>query len=245
MPRRERTLGFHVASALLGTGDLHPGGATESERLVAALAAEAPGRALEIGAGAGRSTARLQQAGFDVTVVERDPRLAARLANRGVRVISASLSGVTLERPVDVVLAESVLYGMPLDESFSSIWNLLRPGGLLGFIDMVWTSRATADGAADISDRSLAAFGIAMASREPLTWQDWRSRLVAQGFRICDERRLGDGSPRGSQATRAGWRARLRHPLAALALARYQRRARSIQPPAGWLESWSCVAERL
>lgn len=82
------------------------------------LARSAPdGRVLELGAGAGRLTAAFAAAGLEVTAVERDPSMLARLRARvddRVAVVEADVTALPELEPAGVVvLAASLLNELP------------------------------------------------------------------------------------------------------------------------------------
>ncbi|MBE3596209.1 MAG: methyltransferase domain-containing protein [Hydrogenibacillus sp.] len=101
--------------ALLGIDDAHPGGAAASEEMLAAMQSVAglsPGaRVLDVGCGTGASAVRLARAGYDVTAVDRDPRMVERTKLR--------LSGNKLT--ADVRQADTRCLPFP-DGSFDVVW---------------------------------------------------------------------------------------------------------------------------
>lgn len=61
---------WHVAAARLGEGDLHPGGADATGRLLGWLDELPPGDVLEIGPGLGLSALRVQARGRRVEAID-------------------------------------------------------------------------------------------------------------------------------------------------------------------------------
>ncbi len=232
---------FHHAMTELGSRDLHPGG-EDATRLLLSWLPRPPAKVLEVGAGAGATARRLAGAGYDVTALEPDPVLFRRLAAvPGVFARNEPLeAGAGLH---DAVLAESVLYALPLDRAFRKVRGLLRDGGVLCFVDMVWTPSADPAAVPRLHDATRDAFGLAVASREPLAWSDWRAALASAGFRVREERRLGAGSP-GVQSRSRGRAVlgALRHPSLVADLLRFRRASRRLRVPPGWVESWACCA---
>jgi hypothetical protein len=145
----------------------------------------------------------------------------------------------------DAIVAESVLYAL-VPGAFETLFSLLVPGGRLAFVDMVWTELASVEGAARLHDLTVERYGIAVASRQHLTWADWRRLVEGAGFSLEEERYLGPGSP-GGPSTPSRWDRALRllrAPWLALDLARMRAQAREPLVPAGWTESWACLARR-
>lgn len=226
----------------MGSRDLHPGG-IEATRLLCSWLPPPPATVLEVGAGAGATSRRLAASGYAVTALEPDPILFRSLA--AVPGIAARNEPLEDCRGVhDAVVAESVLYALPLDLAFGQVRRLLRDGGVLCFVDMVWTDSADPTLVPELHDASQAEFGLAVASREPLVWQDWRAALESGGFRVLEERRLGPGSPGGMTRGPFGRRALAfaRRPSLLADLARFRRASRRLRMPRGWTESWACRA---
>lgn len=241
---------YHRVQALLGRGDLHPGGEAGSQHLIGWISEVAPVRVLEIGAGAGLSTQRMRARGWEVTALEPDPVLASRLkAVNGVRVMQCGVESLEPEGgaiPFDAVLAESVLYGADLSVALAKIHSVLRPGGVLALSEMVWAPGTSAELAARTHDESLRRYGIAGTSRTPWAWGDWRQAIREAGFELAREECLGEGSPGG--ATDGGRWAALRGLLARpgliLDLARHRLALRDEVLDNRHFESWRALARR-
>lgn len=242
---------YHRVQALLGRGDLHPGGAAASARLIGWIAETAPRRVLEIGAGAGLSTRRLRERGWDVTALEPDSVLASRLrAMTGVHVLEGRVESLGLDTyPAlfDAVLAESVLYGTSLPTALRQIHDALRPGGVLALSEMVWAPGTSASLAEQTHDESKRRYGIAGVSRAPWGWADWRRMLNDAGFELLREERIGEGSPGGASAS--GWLAAVRGLLAQPGLivdvVRFRRQIRDEGLNNRHFESWIALARSL
>jgi SAM-dependent methyltransferase len=237
-------LSFHEALGVLGIGDLHPGGAEATSFLLDEVAKEHPRLVLEVGAGIGRTTSRMRSRGWQVVSLEPNGVLRERFTSQhpaGAR--AASLEAFAgAPGTFDAAIAESVLYSMSLPAVFATLHRLVRPNGLVAMVDLVWTSEADPTVAARIHDETSARYGIPMASRERLTWTDWQTSLRKAGFVSVAERRL----ERGARAVRQiGWRAAVRHPVAAATLLRYRFLTRRVAVPPGWLESWMSVWRRV
>jgi len=239
---------YHELMALLGVGDLHPGGVPATEFLLGELAKENPRVVLEVGAGAGRTTERMLKRGWRVTAVEPSAVMCAKLEARcGIAARQASFESFDAgESRFDAVIGESVFYALDPERSVAKLRDLLRPGGLLALSDMIWTDAATPDVAASVHDRSLRAFGIAMAPRDARAWPGWRSALGEAGFSEVVTRRVEPGA--GEPARRA-WRARvalglLTHPGLVPLYLSYRAQQGRAWAPRGWLESWLSVWRR-
>jgi SAM-dependent methyltransferase len=239
-------LALHEALAVLGVGDLHPGGSVATDFLLRELDKAAPSRVLEIGAGIGCTTRRLLERGWQVTAIEPNPILRAALENRSaVRAYPGTFETFDAVEPFDAVIAESVFYRLDLPHAFARARRLLRPGGLLALVDMVWTDAASADATAALTAQSERTFGIPIASFERLTWAGWRRELSSAGFAEVAAKRVGSW---GSRDPRRWWRMLrngTRHPRALAQYLSYRAATRIDSVPNGWLESWMSVWRRI
>jgi SAM-dependent methyltransferase len=234
-------LNYHQFRARLGMGDLHPGGASATLRIIHWLTELDVGRVLEVGAGIGNTAERMASRGWDVTALEPDPVLFARLRRRlGVRARCEQFLDHRPAAAYDAIVAESVFFQMNLAEVFAHARSLLRPGGYLSFVEAVWTERVNAEISSHLHETTENLFGIAVGSREPMTWRDWSSELSACGFETLHAVLL----PRGSagRPPTANWPASItaliRDPRLALWSARYRARKRFARMPPGVQESW-------
>ena len=233
--------GYLQYRARLGEGDLHPGGAPATARLLELLSARGTQRVLEVGAGVGNTSARMIARGWDVTALEPQPELFGILA---ARVGAAACRTAFLEHAsttaYDAIVAESVLFQLDLPRSFAHARALLRPGGCLALVDAVWRAGVSPDESRAWHERTQELFGIAVASRAPHTWADWVQQLQAAGFHTEHAERLRPGAA-GHPPTRS-WRRTLgavaRDPRLALWAAAYRLRKRRLHMPGGLLESW-------
>jgi len=232
---------YHQFRARLGMGDLHPGGAPATLRILRWLQELHVERVLEVGAGIGNTATRMTALGWDVTAIEPDPVLFARL-NRRLGA-SARCEQFLMHRaavPYDAVVAESVFFQMDLKEVFAHARALLRPGGYLAFVEAVWTEGVDAATSARLHETTQHLFGIPVGSREPMSWRDWSRQLEMAGFETAHAERL----PRGSAgypptANRpASIMALIRDPRLALWTVRYRARKRVARMPPGVQESW-------
>jgi SAM-dependent methyltransferase len=242
-----RRLAYHETMGILGVGDLHPGGLVATQFLLAELDRKNPRDVLEIGAGIGLTTARLIERGWHVVSIEPNEVLRQVLESRLHRRICSdtfeSFSGA--DASYDAVIVEGALYRMDLAAAFAKVHRLLRPGGLLALVDMVWTEAADPKMVASIYDQTLTAFGIPMASRDRLTWYDWKRLLGDVGFSAIAERKVQSSDWRSQGRTRAAAAvAALRHPVATLQHLSYRFQRRPPSAPPGWLESWMSVWKR-
>ncbi len=176
-------------------GDLHPGGAPATLKILQWLTERNVHRVLEVGAGIGNTAARMAALGWDVTAIEPDPVLFTRLRRRLGR--SARCEGFLEHQPAapyDAIVAESVFFQMNLVQVFAHARTLLEPGGHLAFVEAVWTEQITAAVSSELHDTTQRVFGIPVGSREPLTWRDWCGLLSDFGFETIH----GELLPRGS-----------------------------------------------
>jgi SAM-dependent methyltransferase len=236
-----RKLAFHEALGVLNVGDLHPGGAAVSEYLVSEIERIRPRRVLEVGAGIGFTTARMLKRGWTVTPLEASEVLRRRLRRR-VGLAAARARFEDFEAAAgsfDAVIGESAFYGMDVAVAFAKVHALLRRGGILASLDMLWTEKAEASAVVQIHDETKRVFGIPVASRNVVTWSDWKNLLRAAGFEEVNSRRLPPGS------LYADWRTKLtilssapRHPVAFAQYLRHRYLALAPRVPAGWTETW-------
>jgi len=234
-------LKYHQFRARLGMGDLHPGGIGATETMLGWLQQQRVQRVLEIGAGIGNTAARMAELGWDVTALEPDAVLFARLrCRRGLQARSETFLQHTTPRRYDAIIAESVFCMLDLARVFAHAKALLKPGGHLAFVEAVWTDQVCAAQSRQWHETTLRLFGIPVGSREPLTWRDWCTQLHAAGFGTVHAERL----PRGSAGhpPSADWRASavalLRDPRLMLWMARFRFRKHLARMPRGVLESW-------
>jgi SAM-dependent methyltransferase len=221
-------------------GDLHPGGAPATSRVLGWLAERGVRRVLEVGAGIGNTAMRMLELGWDVTAIEPDPVLFDRLQRRlGGRARCEAFLTHESSEPYDAIIGESVFFQMDLVQVFSRARALLGPGGYLACVEAVWTARITAAISRDLHETTQRLFGIAVGSREPLTSQDWSRLLTEAGFEVLQAERLPRGSA-GHPPT-ADWRASfgaiVRDPRLLLWVARFRSRKRRVAMPAGIQES--------
>jgi SAM-dependent methyltransferase len=241
-----RGLALHEALALLNIGDLHPGGSATTDFLLRELDRAAPRRVLEIGAGIGVTTQRLLARGWQVTAIEPNPVLRGLLENRSAaRVHAGTFETFDDAEPYDAVIAESVLYRLNLEQTFRHVHRLLRPGGLLALVDMVWTDAASPEATAALVARSERSIGIPIASVERLTWGGWRQALASAGFTEEAAQRVGSTGKRSLRRWGMILRNGARHPPALLGYLKYRALARVPSVPPGWLESWRSVWKRI
>jgi len=238
-------LKYHQFRARLGMGDLHPGGAAATAKLLEWLAERQVRRVLEVGAGIGNTAARMLDLGWEVTAIEPDPVLFATLRRRlGTRARCESFQSHATSEPYQAILGESVFFQMDLRQVFAHARALLAPGGYLGCVEAVWTAQVTAATSNELHENTQRLFGIAVGAREPLTCQDWSRLLSEAGFEMQQAERL----PRGSAGhpPSSDWRssvgAVLRDPRLLLWAARFRERKRRARMPAGVQESWLFLA---
>jgi SAM-dependent methyltransferase len=243
-----RSPAFHELMALLGVGDLHPGGLQATRFLLSELARYRVRRVLEVGAGMGLTTERMIRSGLEVTAVEPNPILHRLLEERlGVAAHQMSFEAFDdRDATYDAVLAEGVLYKLGPASSAAKVHRLLRPGGILAFVDMLWTRSAKADVVAFLHDQTNEVFGIPMVPRDVVTWEEWKSVLRELGFseivtKAVDPVELpADGRSRRARIALG----LLKHPGLLPSFLGYRSYRRIPWAPPGWLESLTSVWQR-
>jgi protein-L-isoaspartate O-methyltransferase len=78
----QRRVAYHEMMGILGVGDLHPGGHVATDFLLGELDKGTPRMVLEIGAGAGQTTARMMKRGWSVMPIEPSAVLCESLKAR-------------------------------------------------------------------------------------------------------------------------------------------------------------------
>jgi SAM-dependent methyltransferase len=241
-------LKYHQFRAKLGMGDLHPGGPPATAKILQWLTERNVRRVLEVGAGIGNTAVRMADLGWNVTAIEPDPILFAKLQKRlGASARCESLLDHGSTAPYDAIIAESVFFQMDLAQVFAHARALLKPSGYLAFVEAVWTERITTAKSRELHDATKRLFGISVGSREPLTWTDWSGHLRDCGFETVHAELLPRGSA-GHPPT-VHWPASIlamaRDPRLALWMARYRVRKRSARMPPGIQESWIFLGRNL
>lgn len=234
-------LKYHQFRGRLGMGDLHPGGAPATARILQLLRERGVRQVLEIGAGIGNTAVRMLDLGWDVTALEPDPVLFETLRKRlGGSARCESFLVHEAVVPYDAIVAESVFCMLDLPRTFAHARALLKPGGYLASVDAVWTDGVSAAQSKAWHEQTLRLFGIPVASRERLTWADWLRYLHDCGFETQCAERLPRGSaghpPTASPGATIA--AVLRDPRLMLWMVRYRARKRIARMPGGVLESW-------
>ncbi len=243
-----RSLAFHEMMGRLGVGDLHPGGRPVSSLFEEQLRAHGVRRVLEVGAGIGVTTERLLKAGFDVSPLEPNAVLRGALTRRlGVRVHGTTFEAFDdRDGSYDAVLAEGVFYALGLHTSVAKVHRLLRPGGMLASVDLLWTDAAKPDAVAFIHDQTRAVFGIPMAPRDIVTAADWGRALRAAQFAEVLTRKIDPADFDADARSRRKQIALglLAHPALLPLYLKYRLYQQVSWAPAGWLESWATVWTR-
>jgi predicted O-methyltransferase YrrM len=242
-----RRLAFHEVMGVLRVGDLHPGGPLATEFLLDEIAKRKPRDVLEIGAGIGFTTDRMIKLGWNVVPIEPNRILRGILNDRvAIKVHPDSLETFQSgDATYDAIIAESALYGMNLPSAFPKLHRMLRPGGVLASVDMVWTEAAEPATVAAVHDETKRLFGIPMASRERVTWSDWKKLLTGAGFvQVVEKQFRGDAWRTNKRDRLISVGTALRHPLATLQHLHYRWLSRRDRIPPGWVETWMAVWQR-
>ncbi|MBT9252233.1 MAG: class I SAM-dependent methyltransferase [Brockia lithotrophica] len=142
-PEAHRRTPYMELIARLGAPDAHPGGAPASRAFVSFVRRLVPpgARVLEVGAGAGKTAARLARLGYCVVAVEREPAflpILRRRAERRPKFTVVCADAVRLPFPdasFDAIVAESVLLFLP-PRALRELRRVLRPGGRLFALEL-------------------------------------------------------------------------------------------------------------
>lgn len=90
---------------------------------------------LDLGAGTGKLTEVLVDAGYAVTAVEPLPQMLDRLRIGGVRCVAGRAERIPLrDRSFDAVFAGQAFHWFQPDQALPEIARVLRPGGRLGLL---------------------------------------------------------------------------------------------------------------
>lgn len=247
MPLTSRRLAFHELMSRLGVGDLHPGGRATSQLFLEELAKGGAKRVLEVGAGIGLTTERMRKAGYDVTPIEPNAVMRSILSSRlSLRVHETPFED--FEAPAgsyDAVVGEGVFYGLDPKRSAAKVHRLLRSGGLLAFVDTLWTPAARPDVVAFIHDQTKEVFGIPMAPRDVSTSLRWEEALRDAGFAEVLTKTIDTAADpsRLSRRVRIA-RGLVAHPQLIALFLEYRAYRRIRWSPPGWLESAAMVWRR-
>ena len=93
-------------------------------------------RVLEIGCGTGIFTEKFAATGADVTAVDISADLldvARERLPESVHLVHAPFEQLPLDQPFDAIVGSSVLHHLEIKPALSHIFNLLKPGGEIGF----------------------------------------------------------------------------------------------------------------
>jgi SAM-dependent methyltransferase len=104
---------------------------------VAWITGEKPRRVLDLGAGTGKLTRVLLEAGHDVAAIEPDAAMREAFASLlpEVEVLAGSAEAIPLpERSADVVVAGQAFHWFDLERALPEIGRVLQPGGVFGVL---------------------------------------------------------------------------------------------------------------
>ena len=189
-----------------GKGYLHPYGKAATDNLIDALKIENGNKLLEIGCGTGVTMVRILSIyvvtidGIDI-LPEMLNKARARLTftglkNRGkVYEYSGNQVFPFKNNFYDRVYAESVL-GFQSEQDAKNLLReahrVLKQGGLFAANDAVWIKNIPREEIERIYKSSLDDFGLAPASEQPWTADDWMNLFKEAGFEILSSDLLSD-----------------------------------------------------
>jgi SAM-dependent methyltransferase len=178
--RRRLAFGAHA--------DLYDGARpTYPAEAVRWMLGDEPRRVVDLGAGTGIFTRLLAALGHDVTAVEPDPGMRARLHERspGVEALAGSGEAIPLEdASVDAVVAAQAFHWFDNDEARAEIARVIAPGGVFA---PIWNTRD-----------------------ESVEWVEKLARIVAPGTGVTAARHAREGRDLGPHF-RKPERAEFRH----------------------------------
>jgi ubiquinone/menaquinone biosynthesis C-methylase UbiE len=158
-------------------------------------------RIVDLGAGTGTGTLALARhlPGAELTAVDVDEEMLARLRDRAARLgLAGRIRTVRADLnepwpplgPADLVWAAASLHHMAdPGRALASVYGTLRPGGLFAVTELDSFPRFLPDGAeADLEDRCHAELDKMRAEHGLHMHEDWGARLAAAGFTVEAER---------------------------------------------------------
>lgn len=178
------------------------------EHILAAVPAERRERAVDLGAGTGKSTRALLPHFREVIAVEPDPGMAAKLKEEAPEVI---IHNVTAEdfpwsaSTVDLITVGNALHWMDLQRVFSNVHFWLRSGGIFAVYDRPLPKTTPAIDAI--------VFGEMRGSWKPYRDQrlkydkDWEAKVrAAPGFQIIESTKFCYTVPMSASDFTGFWR---------------------------------------
>ncbi|MCU1424821.1 MAG: SAM-dependent methyltransferase, partial [Microbacteriaceae bacterium] len=133
----------HALSFGKAVGDYDRGRPSYPDTAIDWLLEHAPERpvVVDVGAGTGKFTASLVARGVDVTAVDPDAEMLAKLAQNLPSVHTAAGSGESLpltDASADLVTFAQAWHWVDVEEASREVARVLRPGGVLG---LIWNIR--------------------------------------------------------------------------------------------------------
>lgn len=108
------------------------------DHILAAVPSDPRQRAVDLGAGTGKSTRALLPYFREVIAIEPDPGMAAKLKEETPQVIVHGVTAEDFSQPdstVDLVTVGNALHWMDLQRVFANAHSWLRPGGVFAVYD--------------------------------------------------------------------------------------------------------------
>jgi ubiquinone/menaquinone biosynthesis C-methylase UbiE len=163
---------------------LHPGGIEKTDEMARRCGVGKDKKVLDIGVGKGVTPCRLaEEYGCDVAGIDYSERMLERARKR---VDEKGLAGkVSLERgdahrlpfsddAFDIVIIECVTTILDKRRAFSEVFRVLKPGGVVGDLEMIWRRRPPESAVRDTYE--------VWDGFETMTLGEWRELLERIGF---------------------------------------------------------------
>jgi SAM-dependent methyltransferase len=178
------------------------------EHILAAVPAERRDRAVDLGAGTGKSTRALIPHFREVIALEPDPGMAAKLAEEIPQAIVRNATAEACMQPgasVDLVTIANALHWMEASRVFASVHDWLRVGGILAVYDRPLPKATPAIDAIVLAELR----GPWRPHRDPRLKRDliWENEVRgAPGFELVEETKFSYVVPMSPRDYAGFWR---------------------------------------
>ena len=178
------------------------------DHILAAVPAERRDRAVDLGAGTGKSTRALIPHFREVIAVEPDPRMAAKLAEEIPQAIVRNATAEDCAQPkasVDLVTIANALHWMEASRVFATVRDWLRVDGILAVYDRPLPKATPAIDAIVLAELR----GPWKPHRDPRLKRDriWENEVrAAPGFELVEETKFSYVVPMSPRDYAGFWR---------------------------------------